>query len=346
MKYRKLGHTDIDVSLICLGTMTWGQQNDESEAHRQLSFALERGVNFIDTAEMYPIPPKAKTAHRTEEYIGTWLTKRDRDDVVLATKVVGRSTMEWFRPENQTPKATREQIRFAVEGSLRRLKTDYIDLYQLHWPDRPTNFFGKLGYKHEEDPTATPMLETLKALAELVEEEKIRYIGISNETPWGVMKYLQLAERHGLPRIVSVQNPYSLLNRSFEVGGAEIAIREKVGLLAYSPLGFGMLTGKYDGGARPEHARLTLFESYDRYTNDRALTAAEKYNALARESGLTPTQMALAWINSRPFVTSNIIGATNLEQLKENIASIDVELDSTLVEEIEAIHDQFTYPAP
>lgn len=346
MKYRKLGHTDIDVSLICLGTMTWGQQNDECEAHRQLSYALDRGVNFIDTAEMYPIPPKAKTAHRAEEYIGTWLKKQDRDEVVLATKVVGRSDMDWFRPDNKTPKATREQIRFAVDGSLRRLQTDYIDLYQLHWPDRPTNFFGKLGYTHKEDPTATPMLETLKALAELVEEEKIRYIGISNETPWGIMKYLQLAERHGLPRLVSVQNPYSLLNRSFEVGAAEVAIREKVGLLAYSPLGFGMLTGKYDGGTRPENARLTLFESYDRYTNDRALTAAEKYNALAKEAGMSPATMALAWINSRPFVTANIIGATNLEQLKENIDSIDVTLDDDLVEKIESIHDQFTYPAP
>jgi aryl-alcohol dehydrogenase-like predicted oxidoreductase len=346
MKYRKLGHTDIDVSLICLGTMTWGEQNTEKEAHEQLDYATDQGINFIDTAEMYPVPPRAETVHRTEEYIGTWLKDQQRDDVVLATKVVGRSAMDWFRPDGAPTKANREQIRYAIEGSLERLQTDYIDLYQIHWPDRPTNFFGQLGYEHQEDPDATPLLETLETLGELVDEGKVRYIGVSNETAWGIMKYLQLAERHGLPRLVSVQNPYSLLNRSYEVGAAEVSIREKAGLLAYSPLGFGMLTGKYDGGKSPENARLTLFEQYDRYTDDKSINAAAAYNSLARKADLTPAQLALAWVNSRDFLTSNIIGATSMEQLEENISSVDVELDEDLVEEIEAIHHRYTYPAP
>lgn len=347
MKYKKLGWTDLDVSLICLGTMTWGNQNTAEEASEQLDYALSQGVNFIDTAEMYPVPPNAKTVHRTEEYIGRWLSERkDRDEIVLATKVVGRSEMDWFRPEGETPKATREQIRYAVEASLRRLQTDYIDLYQLHWPDRATNFFGKRGYPGPIDNGATPLLETLEALGELVQEGKVRYIGVSNETAWGVMKYLQLAERHSLPRLVSVQNPYSLLNRSFEVGLAEVSCEEKVGMLAYSPLGFGMLTGKYDGGARPEGARLTLFESYQRYTGPQGVAAATKYNALAREAGLDPAQMALAFINQQPFVTANIIGATTMKQLKTNIASVDVELGDELLEQIEAIHEEHVYPCP
>lgn len=346
MKYRKLGRTDIDISLLCLGTMTWGQQNTIHEAHQQLDYATERGINFIDTAEMYPVPPRAETTHRTEEYIGSWLAEQSREDLVIATKVVGRSQMDWFRPNGKFPTATKEQIRYAVEGSLRRLHTDYIDLYQIHWPDRPTNFFGKLAYRHQEDAGAAPIEDSLRALAELVEEGKIRHIGLSNETPWGIMKFLQLAEKHDLPRVVSVQNPYSLLNRSFEVGCSEVAIREQVGLLAYSPLGFGMLTGKYDGDTWPDNARLSMFENYDRYTGSKSRAAAEAYNKLAREASLTPAQMALAWVNSRDFLTANIIGATTMKQLEENIDSVHVSLEDDLVEKIEDIHVQFTYPAP
>jgi len=345
MQTRKLGNTDIEVSLICLGTMTWGEQNSEQEAFEQLDYATAEGINFIDTAEMYPVPPRQETQGRTEEILGNWLARRGRrDDLVIASKVAGPGNgLGYLR---QGPRLTREQIRTACEASLKRLRTDYIDLYQVHWPDRNTNFFGRLGYEHQEDETATPIEETLGALDELVREGKVRHIGLSNETPWGVAEYLRLSRERGWPRVVSIQNPYNLLNRSFEVGLAEFAHREQVGLLAYSPLAFGMLTGKYLGGKHPQGARLTLYERFSRYSGERALEATRAYVDLARLHGLSPAQMALAYVNSRGFVTANIIGATTMEQLQENIGSARVTLSPALLEAIEAIHKEFTYPCP
>ncbi len=345
MHYHRLGRTDLKVSRICLGTMTWGEQNSEAEAHEQLDYALEAGINFIDTAELYPVPPRAETQGRTEAYIGSWLKGRKcRDRIVLASKVAGPAARtQHIRPILRLDRAN---IEAAIETSLQRLQTDYLDLYQLHWPDRPANYFGQLGYTHHEDESPIPIEETLRALEDLVQAGKIRHIGISNETPWGAMEYLRLAEQLDLPRIVSIQNPYSLLNRTFEVGLAEISHRETVGLLAYSPMAFGMLSGKYAGGAKPEGARLTLWSYFDRYSNPQAIAATEAYVKLAREHGLSPAQMALAFVNQRPFLTSNIIGATTLEQLKENIESDTVELSDELLEAIDAIHKEHPNPSP
>ncbi|MES1949669.1 aldo/keto reductase [Salinisphaera sp. S4-8] len=346
MQYRKLGRSDIDVSRIALGTMTFGEQNTEDEAHRQIDYALDQGVNFIDAAEMYPVPPKADTQGRTEEYIGSWLAASGRrDDVVLASKVTGRSKMDYLRDGFET-RLMPKQIRSALEASLDRLHTDYLDLYQVHWPDRATNTFGKRGYVHNEDDDAVPIEETLGELGRLVEEGKIRCVGLSNETPWGLMRYLRAAENENLPRVVSIQNPYSLLNRTFEIGLAECAEREDVRLLAYSPLAFGMLTGKYLDGAMPEGARLTRWERFSRYTNARGQQATADYVALARKHGVDPAQMALAYVNSRSFLTSNIIGATTMEQLETNIASADIELSDELIQSIEAIHADNPNPCP
>ena len=346
MQYRKLGRSDIDVSRICLGTMTFGEQNTEDEAHRQIDYALDQGVNFIDAAEMYPVPPKADTQGRTEEYIGSWLAASGRrDDVVLASKVTGRSKMDYLRDGFET-RLTPRQIRSAIEASLERLHTEYLDLYQVHWTDRSTNTFGKRGYVHNEEDDAVPIEETLGELGRLVDEGKIRCVGISNETPWGLMRYVRAAETENLPRVVSIQNPYSLLNRTFEVGLAECAEREDVRLLAYSPLAFGMLTGKYLNGAAPEGARLTRWERFSRYTNARGTQATADYVALAQKHGIDPAQMALAYVNSRSFLTSNIIGATTMEQLETNIASADVELSDELIESIEAIHADNPNPCP
>ncbi|WP_339799752.1 NADP(H)-dependent aldo-keto reductase [uncultured Marinobacter sp.] len=345
METRKLGQTGLDVSLICLGTMTWGEQNTEQEAFEQLDYATAQGINFIDAAEMYPVPPRAETQGLTETYLGNWLARRGRrDDLVIASKVAGPGNgLTYLRGG---PRLTRDHVREACEQSLRRLKTDYIDLYQVHWPDRNTNFFGKLGYSHKTEEQATPIEETLDALNELVTEGKIRHVGLSNETPWGTMRYLHLAETRGWPRPVSIQNPYSLLNRTFEQGLAEIAHREQVGLLAYSPLAFGMLSGKYLDGKRPEGARITLYKRFSRYAGERAERATAAYVALAREHGLTPAQLALAWVNSRSFVTANIIGATSMEQLRENIGSAEVTLDQTVLDALEELHREFTYPCP
>ncbi|HSH42700.1 MAG TPA: NADP(H)-dependent aldo-keto reductase, partial [Arenicellales bacterium] len=345
MHYRKLGHTDIDVSLICLGTMTFGEQNTEREAHEQLDRAVAAGVNFIDTAELYPVPPRGETQGRTEEHIGSWLARRGRrDDLVIASKVAGPT--DWcphIRGGTSHPDA--HNIEIALNDSLRRLQTDYIDLYQVHWPDRSANFFGKLGYEYDASPSL-PIEDTLEALARQVEAGRIRHIGISNETPWGTMRYLQLAEARGWPRIVSIQNPYSLLNRSFEIGLAEISQREDVGLLAYSPLGFGVLSGKYLDGARPEGARLTLYERFSRYSNPQGVRATAAYVELALDHGLDPAEMALAYINSRPFVTANIIGATRMEQLESNLGSVDLTLSEEVLEGIEAIHQAHPNPCP
>lgn len=346
MKYRRLGRTQLDVSLICLGTMTWGQQNSEAEAHAQLDYALSQGINFIDTAEMYPTPPKGETQGLTETYIGTWLQRRkNRDKVIIASKVCGAAPWITYLRDGKH-RLDRKNIEAAVDASLKRLQTGYIDLYQTHWPDRDTNFFGQLNYYHAPDKDLTPIAETMAVLADLVKAGKIRHIGVSNETPWGVAEYLHQEEKSGLPRIVSIQNPYNLLNRSYEIGLAEFAHREQVGLLAYSPLAFGVLSGKYLHGARPPGARLTLFDHFKRYTNELGVEATGRYVELARRYGMEPAQMALAFVNSRPFLTSNIIGASHMDQLRANIASAGTQLTKELEKEIEKIHTSIPNPCP
>ncbi|MFG6177510.1 NADP(H)-dependent aldo-keto reductase [Halomonas sp. THAF12] len=343
MQTRPLGRTGLEVSRLCLGTMTFGEQNSEADAHEQLDRAVAFGINFIDTAEMYPVPPRAETQGLTEAYIGSWLKARgSRDDVIIATKAAGPG-LDHIRGG---PRLTREHLHRAIDDSLSRLQTDYVDLYQLHWPDRRANFFGRLGYEHGEEEDATALEESLAALQELVQAGKIRAVGLSNETPWGVMHALQLAESKGLPRVASVQNPYSLLNRSFEVGLAEIAHREDVGLLAYSPLAFGKLSGKYLDGAWPEGARLTLFERFQRYNTPLADAATLAYVNIAREHGLDPAQMALAYVNSRSFLTSNIIGATTMAQLESNLESESLRLDEDVLAAIEAVHQRYPNPCP
>jgi aryl-alcohol dehydrogenase-like predicted oxidoreductase len=345
MEYRQLGRTDIKVSAICLGTMTWGEQNTLEEAHQQLDYALERGVNFIDTAEMYPVPPVAETYTQTEQIIGKWdKLKSSRDKVIVATKVAGPSEMMSYIRGGS--KLNKEHITQAVEGSLERLAIDYIDLYQLHWPERSTNFFGQLGYVHKDQQDLTPLQETLEVLQELQKAGKVRAFGLSNETPWGTMKYLELSEKLELPRMVSVQNPYNLLNRTYEVGMAEVSHREDIGLLAYSPMAFGVLSGKYLDGKRPADARLTLWDRFSRYTGPEASSATEAYVKLAQKYNLSPAQLSLAFVTSRPFVTSNIIGATKMEQLKENLDSIELTINQELMQEIEAIHTRWPNPAP
>ncbi|MCL4127270.1 UNVERIFIED_CONTAM: hypothetical protein GTU68_011117 [Idotea baltica] len=346
MKYTKLQHTDIEVSKICLGTMTWGRQNSEAEGHEQMDYALEQGVNFFDTAELYPVPAHPDRYAHTEKIIGTWFKKNNnRDKVVLASKIAGKADFTKFIRETGF---TRESITNAVELSLNRLQTDYVDLYQLHWPDRITNYFGKRGFKYDKtDYWQDNIHQVLETFRDLIQEGKIRQVGISNETPWGLMRFLEESKVHAsLPRTITIQNPYSLLNRLFEVGLSEISIREKVGLLAYSPLGFGTLSGKYLGGMSPAASRLSLFPNYSRYSSETAVKATEKYHQLAKKHELSTAQMALAFVNSRPFVTSTIIGATNLTQLEENIASIDLKLSDEILDEIEAIHNEFPNPAP
>ena len=346
MEYNNLGQTDIKVSQICLGTMTWGEQNTEEEAHQQLNYAIESGINFIDVAEMYPVPPREETYGLTESYIGNWLGKRkDRDKIILASKVAAKA--EWLPYiRGGQIKLDKKNIVQALEDSLRRLKTDYIDLYQMHWPDRDTNFFGKLAYYHAPEKDGIPIAETLAVLDELVKQGKIRAIGISNETPWGCAEYLRISREKELPRIVSIQNPYNLLNRTFEIGISEFSHREQVGLLAYSPLAFGALSGKYLNNQKPEGARLTLFERFNRYLNPQATKATEAYVNLAKKNDLDPSQMALSYVSSRPFLTSNIIGATSMEQLKMDIESINIELSDDVIKDIESIHEKIPNPAP
>ncbi|MGZ9897272.1 NADP(H)-dependent aldo-keto reductase [Shewanella gaetbuli] len=346
MEYRRLGHSSLEVSKICLGTMTWGAQNSQSEAFEQLDYAIGQGVNFIDTAEMYPVPPSAETQGETERIIGRYLKAHgNRDELIIASKVAAPGLKgDYIRPNMALDW---RNIHQAVDDSLTRLQTDSIDLYQVHWPDRNTNYFGDMIYTHDEDEHYTPILDTLEALAEIVKQGKVRYIGISNETPWGFMQYLRLAEKHDLPKIVSIQNPYNLLNRSFEMGMSEISLRENVPLLPYSPLAFGMLTGKYENNQWPEDARLTIHKRFARYNSTpMALEATQAYVDLAREFKLTPAQMALAFVNTRQFVGANIIGATNLHQLKENIDSHKVMLSDELQQRINILSEQYRFPCP
>ncbi len=346
MEFTKLGNTDIEVSRICLGTMTWGEQNTEAEAHQQLDYAVDAGINFIDTAEMYPVPPTEETQGLTETYIGTWLAKRhDRDKLIIASKVCGQNLFAPYLRNGQA-KLDKKNIHQALDASLKRLQSDYIDLYQTHWPDRDTNYFGQLGYYHAPEKDGTAIAETLDVLNGLVKEGKIRMMGISNETPWGCAEYLRAANELNLPKIVSIQNPYNLLNRTFEIGLAEFAHREQTGLLAYSPLAFGVLSGKFLNGARPAGTRLVLWDRFSRYTNPQADAATAAYVKLAQENDLDPAQMALAFVNSRPFLTSNIIGATSMEQLKSNIDSIDIKLPKKIIKAIEAIHEKIPNPSP
>ncbi|MGQ4273877.1 NADP(H)-dependent aldo-keto reductase [Terrihabitans sp. B22-R8] len=349
LEYRRLGNTDISVSSIALGTMTWGQQNTEAEGHEQLDYALAQGINLIDTAEMYSVPPRAETQGSTERIIGSWLKARGcRDKVVLASKVSGRSDRTWMRASG-TPKLDRANITEAIDGSLRRLQTDYLDLYQLHWPDRVLPLFADAENVFRDVapvPDEVPIEETLGVLDDLVRAGKVRHIGLSNETPWGTSRFLQAAALGKGPRVVSVQNAYNLLNRTYELGLAEFAAREQVGLLAYSPLAQGYLTGKYLNGARPAGARTTLFDRAQRYQKPGVEEAVKLYVDIARDFGLDPAQMAIAFVTTRSFVTSNIIGATNMDQLKADIASTDVTITPELEERFDAVHRVYMNPAP
>jgi aryl-alcohol dehydrogenase-like predicted oxidoreductase len=340
MEFRELGRTGLRVSLIGLGTMTFGVQNTEAEGHAQIDLALDRGVNFVDTAEVYAVPPTADSYGTTERIIGSWLKARGgRDRIVLATKVAGPGSalgLDYVRDGDN--RLDRRNIMEAIDGSLRRLQTDYVDLYQLHWPARATNFFGRLGYQHTDAPDVSTIDETLDALNDLVRAGKVRFIGVSNETPWGVHRYLELAAQRGWPRLVSIQNPYSLLNRSFEVGLAEMAIKEQVGLLAYSPLAFGVLTGKFMNGARPPEARIVRWSRFARYSGEAAKRATAAYVTIARAHDLNPAQMALAFVNRQRFLTSTLIGATTMAQLETNLASVDVRLSDDVMQAIDAIH--------
>lgn len=346
MKYTTLPNTDVKVSKICLGTMTWGRQNTEAEGHEQMDYALEQGVNFFDTAELYSVPATPETYGATEKIIGSWFKKTgNREKVVLASKIAGGGD---YTAHIRTGGFNRKNISEAIEGSLKRLQTDYIDLYQLHWPDRGVNCFGVRDYPYKTSAQeAEKHLEILETLNDFVKQGKIKYVGLSNETPWGTMKYLQTAEQHNLPRMVTIQNSYSLIHRGYEVGMSEVSMRENIGLLAYSPLAQGVLTGKYIDGKTPEGARGTLFPRFiARYKNEGSEKAVLEYQKIANKHGLTLTELSLAYINQLPFVTSNIIGATKMSQLKENINSINIELSEEILEEIEAVHKAIPNPAP
>ncbi|EGZ48568.1 NADP(H)-dependent aldo-keto reductase [Neisseria wadsworthii] len=350
MQQRPLGRSGIRVSKICLGTMTWGEQNTEAEAHEQLDYALANGVNFIDTAEMYPVPPRKETYTRTEQFIGNWIKARcRRDDFVLASKIAGptgaNGLERYIRGGNDFSRA---QIFEACDASLKRLNRDYLDVYQLHWPERKTNFFGRLGVQAiGEDERFTPFDEIVDALGELVKQGKIRAYGVSNETPWGTMRFLNEHDRNpALPRVASVQNPYNLLNRSYEVGMSEVSLREDVPLLAYSPMAFGVLSGKYRHGAVPENSRLALFQRFQRYTKPQGFAAVERYAKIADDAGMSLAVMSLAFVTQQAFVASNIIGATTMAQLRENIGSADVVLSGDVLDAINAVHAEISNPCP
>ena len=345
MKFKKLGTTDLDVSLICLGTMTWGTQNTEKDAFEQMDYSLESGINFFDTAELYSVPPNSESYGKTETMIGNWFEKRkNREKIILATKVAGPGC-NWIRGGGNN--FDEKSIGEAINGSLKRLKTDYIDLYQLHWPERSTNFFGKRDYSIDSEEGEWNSFESvLKALEKFIKIGKIRYIGMSNETPYGLSKYIELAKNKNLPRMMSVQNPYNLVNRTYEIGMSEISIREKCGLLVYYPLATGALSGKYRKGQMPKNSRQALFKGWERHLNPLAMKAYEEYYKLAKEYDMTMAQLAQAFVNTRPFVTSNIIGATTMDQLKENIDSVNIELSHEIIEKINMIHNNNPNPSP
>jgi len=344
MEYRQLGESDLKVSALALGTMTFGEQNSEAEAHAQLDLAVAHGVNFIDTAEMYPVAPRAETSGRTESYIGTWLKRQRRDQLIVATKIAGPARgFSWIR---NTPRIDRAQLNTALDDSLRRLQTDYVDLYQIHWPDRYVPMFGATGYDVAQERDSVPIAEQLQALGDLVKAGKVRHIGLSNETPWGVMEFLRCAETLDLPKIVSIQNAFHLMNRTFESGLAEVCHHANVGLLAYSPLAFGHLTGKYIANPQTK-GRITLFQGFgQRYNKPNVPAATKEYVRIAREAGLNPTQMALAFTRTRWFTGSVLLGATSVRQLQENLGSAEVTLTAEVLEKIEAVHRVYPNPAP
>ena len=345
MKYTTLPNTDIKVSKICLGTMTFGEQNTEAEGHAQMDFAIDKGINFFDTAEMYSVPGRKETYGSTEKIIGTWFKKSgNRDKVILASKIAGPNPGLSYIRENMD--FSPASIALSLEKSLTRLQTDYIDLYQLHWPERKANFFGQRVFKIQDDGWQDNIHAVLETLESFIKQGKINHIGVSNETPWGIMRFLEENKYHNLPRIKTIQNPYSLLSRLFENGSSEICMRENVGLLAYSPLAFGVLSGKFLSGASHPKARITLFPQFSRYNSTQCAEATKQYQEIALKNGLSLTQMALAFVNQQPFVTSNIIGATNLEQLEENINSIHVMLTDEIIRDINAIHNTIPDPAP
>ncbi len=345
MKFKKLGTTDIDVSLICLGTMTWGTQNTEKDAFEQMDYSVSQGINFFDTAEIYSVPPTSESYGKTEIMIGNWLEKRkNRDKIILASKVAGPGC-NWIRGgENNFDE---KKIGEAIDGSLKRLKTDYIDLYQLHWPERSTNFFGRRDYSFDNKEGDWNSFENiLEALEKYIKSGKIRYIGMSNETPYGLSRYLEISKNKGAPRMMSVQNPYNLVNRTYEIGMSEISIREKCGLLVYYPLAAGGLSGKYRNGKMPKDSRMALFKGWERHLNPLAMQAYDKYFKLAKDFNLTMVQLAQSFVNSRPFVTSNIIGATTMDQLKENVESINIEFTDEMMDKVNEIHNNNPNPSP
>ena len=345
MKFKKLGTTDIDVSLICLGTMTWGTQNTEKDAFEQMDYSVSQGINFFDTAEIYSVPPTSESYGKTEIMIGNWLEKRkNRDKIILASKVAGPGC-NWIRGgENNFDE---KKIGEAIDGSLKRLKTDYIDLYQLHWPERSTNFFGRRDYSFDNKEGNWNSFENiLEALEKYIKSGKIRYIGMSNETPYGLSRYLEISKNKGAPRMMSVQNPYNLVNRTYEIGMSEISIREKCGLLVYYPLAAGGLSGKYRNGKMPKDSRMALFKGWERHLNPLAMRAYDKYFKLAKDFNLTMVQLAQSFVNSRPFVTSNIIGATTIDQLKENVESINIEFTDEMMDKVNEIHNDNPNPSP
>jgi len=349
MNFKKLGNTDLEVSTICLGTMTWGEQNNRNEAFQQMDYAVDQGVNFFDTAELYAVPMKPETRGKTSQFIGEWFLKtKKRNKIILADKVVGASSMSWMRPNGEKSSLNKKQIEFAIDRSLKDLKTDYIDLYQVHWPDRPSGAFsGKLEYEHKNSNSSVNIEETLEALNNLVKVGKAKHIGISNETAWGTNQYLKLSEQKKFTRIVSIQNAYNFLNRGFEVDLSEIAIREKVGLLAYSPLASGYLSGKYRNGAMPKNSRMDLFYDYwPRYRTPNSEKSIEEYWNLAKNFNLNLAQMAIKFCEIQPFVTSVIIGATKMEQLKSNIDSVNINLDKEIIKKIGEIQRRYPNPCP
>ena len=345
MKFKKLGNTDLDVSLICLGTMTWGTQNTEKDAFEQMDYSVSQGVNFFDTAEIYSVPPTSDSYGKTEVMIGNWFEKRkNRAKIILASKVAGPGC-DWIRGGGNN--FDEKKIGEAIDGSLKRLKTDYIDLYQLHWPERSTNFFGRRDYSYNNKEGEWNSFENiLDALGKYIKSGKIRYIGMSNETPYGLSRYLEVSKNKGAPRMMSVQNPYSLVNRTYEIGMSEISIRQKCGLLVYYPLAAGALSGKYRNGEMPKNSRMALFKGWERHLNPLAMRAYDEYYKLAKDFNLTMVQLAQSFVNSRPFVTSNIIGATTMEQLKENIDSVNIDFTDEMMERVDKIHNENPNPSP